>query len=512
MLERSELIRNRYNKIDALRQKNINPFVNRFIPTNHSVDILARADALISSEEKVTIAGRILTIRTFGKAAFFHIQDGCGKIQVFIKKGILSDDDFTLFSEYMDSGDIVGIEGIIFKTKTGETTVLAHRLILLSKCVRPLPEKWHGLKDTDTRYRQRYVDLIVNREVHKLFETRSRIITSCRRYLDEQEYMEVETPMMQPIYGGALARPFTTFHNALGIPLFLRIAPELYLKRLVVGGFDKVYEINRNFRNEGISVRHNPEFTMLELYTAYWDYTDTARLLEDMIKYIVRDVTGITRIKYQGDEIDLDPPGGWRRLTILEAIKSSLKIDLDWEEPAALVLGKIRDLIHDKEGALKDRSTAELILELFEQKVEPTLAQPTFIMEYPREKSPLAKTKPGNPGVAERFELFIGRLEVANAYSELNDPAEQMARFQEQARRREAGDMEAMCIDEDYIRALEYGMPPASGLGVGMDRLVMLLTDSSSVRDVILFPVLRPEGGRTKEEEEEEKEEQETGN
>jgi lysyl-tRNA synthetase class 2 len=314
--------------------------------------------------------------------------------------------------------------------------------------------------------------------------------------------MEVETPMMQPIYGGALARPFVTFHNALGIPLYLRIAPELYLKRLIVGGFEKVYEINRNFRNEGLSVRHNPEFTMLELYTVGWDYRDTAALVEDMIKSIVRDVLGTTKITYQGDEIDLDPPGGWKRMTILEAVKSVTGLELDWGESLESVVGKVKGYLPESKGSLKEKNPAELILELFEEKVEPTLVQPTFVFEFPKEKSPLAKSKPGHPLVAERFEFFAGRLETANAYSELNDPVEQLSLFEEQARRREKGDQEAMCIDEDYIRALEYGMPPTSGLGVGMDRLVMLCTDSSSIRDVILFPILRPEAGRTKEEQE----------
>ncbi|MBN1903315.1 lysine--tRNA ligase [Candidatus Sumerlaeota bacterium] len=500
MLEKTELIQNRYNKLASLREKNINPFVNRFIPGCYSTDVLQNADTWIASEEKLTVSGRILTIRTFGKAAFFHIQDSKGKIQIFIKKGELPDDQFDLFRDFIDSGDIVGIEGIVFRTKTGETTILARQLILLTKSVRPLPEKWHGLRDTDTRYRQRYVDLIVNLETRKSFELRSKIISSCRRYLDGKGYMEVETPMMQPIPGGALAKPFVTFHNALGIPLYLRIAPELYLKRLVVGGFDKIYEINRNFRNEGLSVRHNPEFTMLELYTAGWDYRDTAALVEDMIKSIVREVLGTTKITYQGDEIDLNPPGGWKRMTMLEAIKSITGLELSWGESLESVVGKVKGNLHESEGALKDKTTAELILALFEEKVEPTLIQPTFIMEFPKEKSPLAKSKPGDPLVAERFEFFVGKLETANAYSELNDPEEQLTLFEEQARRREKGDQEAMCIDEDYIRALEYGMPPASGLGVGMDRLTMLCTDASSIRDAILFPILRPETGRTKEE------------
>ncbi len=497
MPERSELIQNRYNKVEALHRQGFNPYVNRYIPSHKNRRVLDDAENLIASEETVRVAGRILAIRTFGKAAFFHILDGTAKLQIYVKKGVLSDTDFTLFKEFIDSGDIVGIEGTVFRTKTNEITVLAKRLVLLAKSVRPLPEKWHGLKDTDTRYRQRYVDLIVNEDVGRTFKVRSRIISAIRRYLDARGYIEVETPMMQPIYGGALARPFTTRHNALGITLFLRIAPELYLKRLVVGGFDKVYEINRNFRNEGISTSHNPEFTMLELYTAYWDYGDTADLLEDMIKAIARDVLGTTKITYGGDEIDLAPVGKWPRVTILDAIKSTLSIDLNWDEPAESVREKVKSYLGDAEGIMSQISPAEMILELFEEKIEPTLVQPTFVMEFPKEKSPLAKSKADDANIAERFELFIGRLEIANAYSELNDPAEQLMRFQEQARRRAEGDLEAMCIDEDYIRALEYGMPPASGLGVGIDRLVMLLTDSASIRDVILFPTLRPEAGRS---------------
>jgi lysyl-tRNA synthetase, class II len=507
MLERTELIQNRYNKVDALRDMDINPYVNRFCPTHTSIGVLDNADELIASEDKAIVAGRILTIRKFGKAAFFHIQDAKGKIQVFIKKGIIPDEDFALFKENIDSGDIAGVEGVVFRTKTDEVTVLAHHLVLLSKSVRPMPEKWHGLKDLDTRYRQRYVDLIVNRDVKKTFELRSKIVNVFRQYLDEKGYLEVETPMMQQISGGAVARPFITHHNALGIDLFLRIAPELYLKRLLVGGFEKIYEINRNFRNEGLSIRHNPEFTMMELYTAFWDYNDTADLLEDLIKTVAKEAIGKTKVTFQGDEIDLDPPGGWKRITVLDAVKEATGIDFSWDEDEKSVMEKVKGLIQRSEGALKDMSSEEIIMEVFEEKVEPTLVQPTIVMEYPKVKSPLAKSREDDPNVAERFELFIGHLELANAYSELNDPAEQLARFQDQARRQDKGDVEAMSIDEDYIRALEYGMPPASGLGIGIDRLVMILTDSASIRDVILFPTLRPEGGRKKEENEEENQE-----
>lgn len=501
MLERSEIIQNRYDKVEKLRENDTDPYVNRFIPTHKSSEILANPDKFIESEEEVTVAGRILTIRSFGKAAFFHIQDQNGQIQVFIKKNEISPEEFSLFKEYLDSGDIVGVKGTIFRTKTEEVTVLARHLTLLTKSTRPLPEKWHGLRDTDTRYRQRYVDLIVNEDVRDAFRIRSKMISACRNFLDGLEYVEVETPMMQPLYGGALARPFTTHHNALGMDLYMRIAPELYLKRLVVGGFHKVYEINRNFRNEGISIRHNPEFTMLELYTAWWNYRDTADLLEKMIKVVVKEVLGTTKITYQGEEIDLDPPGGWKKYSMIDIVNEKLGLNLSWNDPADDVRSKIKGMLDESDGALKEMSVADMIVELFEEKVEDTLVQPTFIMDFPREKSPLAKVRPDDPNVAERFELFIGRLEIANAYSELNDPEEQLERFREQVARRQKGDMEAMCIDEDYIRSLEYGMPPTSGLGVGMDRIAMLFTDSSSIRDVIFFPTLRPETGRPPEEE-----------
>ncbi len=497
MLERSDLIQNRFDKIAALRAKEINPFVNRYAPTHKAADILGQADDMIASEKKIIVAGRIITIRSFGKAAFFHIQDNSGRIQCFVKKGMIPDDEFTLFTDYMDSGDIVGIEGTVFRTKTDEVTVLASRIALLTKSVRPLPEKWHGLRDTDTRYRRRYVDLIVNQNVREAFAVRSRMMGSCRRFLENLGYMEVETPMMHPISGGALARPFKTHHNALDMPLYLRIAPELYLKRLLVGGYEKIFEINRNFRNEGISIRHNPEFTMMELYTAWWDYNDTAALLEKMIRHIAMETIGRMQIVFQGHEIDLDPSGGWKRLTILDAVREHLGMEFSWSDNPADVRQKVQDHLEISPGELKDMSAADMIIALFEEKIEPLLIEPTFIMEYPKAKSPLAKTKADDPLVAERFELFIGAMEIANAYSELNDPEEQLLRFQEQLRRREQGDQEAMCVDEDYIRALEHGMPPASGLGVGMDRLAMLLTDSGSIRDVILFPALRPEQGRS---------------
>ncbi len=482
-----EIIKNRYQKAEALRKQGINPFINRYTPEQKSSEILANADELISSEQPVSVAGRVLAIRTLGKAAFFHMQDGTGKIQIYVKQGMVSDEGYRLLKQYIDTGDIVGIQGTVFRTKTGEVTVGARQLQLLTKSMRPLPEKWHGLRDQETRYRQRYVDLIVNENVRRTFELRSKIVGSFRRYLDSQGYIEVETPMMQPVYGGALARPFTTYHNALDMPLFLRIAPELYLKRLVVGGFEKVYEINRNFRNEGISTQHNPEFTMLELYTAYWDYTDMMQFLEKMIKVVCQDVLCCLQFDYQGEKINLEAK--WEYFTVLKAIERTTGLRLRWSHSKDEIRSALGKRIEADEGL----SPPELIMALFEQEVEPQLVQPTIITEFPRALSPLAKHKPDDPLVAERFELFIGRLETANAYTELNDPREQYERFQEQAELRKAGKLEAFMMDEDYIRALEYGMPPTCGLGVGVDRLVMLLTNCSSIRDSILFPLMRPE-------------------
>ncbi len=489
-----EIIKNRYQKAEALREQGINPFVNRYTPEQKSSEILADADVLISSEQPVSVAGRVLAIRTLGKAAFFHMQDGMGKIQIYVKQGMVSDEGYRLLKQYIDTGDIVGIQGTVFRTKTGEVTIGARQLQLLTKSMRPLPEKWHGLRDQETRYRQRYVDLIVNENVRRTFELRSKIVSSFRRYLDSQGYIEVETPMMQPVYGGALARPFTTYHNTLDMPLFLRIAPELYLKRLVVGGFEKVYEINRNFRNEGISTQHNPEFTMLELYTAYWDYTDMMQFLEKMIKVVCQDVLGCLQFDYLDDRINLESK--WEHFTMLKAIERTTGLRLRWSDSEEEIRSALGKRIEEDEGL----SPPELIMALFEQEVEPQLVQPTFITEFPRALSPLAKHKPDDPLVAERFELFIGRLETANAYTEINDPREQYERFQEQAELRKAGKLEAFMMDEDYIRALEYGMPPTCGLGVGVDRLVMLLTNCSSIRDSILFPLMRPESSASPQE------------
>jgi lysyl-tRNA synthetase class 2 len=481
----NEIMKVRLQKLDEIRSMGINPYGQKYNYTHHSQQIKDNFEQL--EEQNVNIAGRIMAIRGHGKAAFFDVQDDKGRIQVYIKKDNVDEKIFELFKK-LDIGDIVGIEGKVFKTHKGEISVSAENLTLLAKSLRPLPEKWHGLKDVDTRYRQRYVDLIVNPEVKKTFMIRSKIIKTMRDYLDERGFIEVETPVMSPLAGGAAARPFITHHNALNIDLYLRIATELYLKRLIVGGFEKVYEIGKDFRNEGISIKHNPEFTMMELYQAYADYHDMMKLTEDMISHIALNVLGTTRVVYQGEEIDLTPP--WERMTMVEAVKRYTGIDFDLVKSDEEARKIARDL-HIEE--LGEHDTKGKILNLiFEEKVEQNLVQPTFIMDYPIEISPLAKKKEDNPAFTYRFEAFITRREMANAFSELNDPIDQRERFLQQLKEREAGDEEAHVFDEDFINALEYGMPPTGGLGIGIDRLVMLLTDSYSIRDVILFPTMRP--------------------
>jgi lysyl-tRNA synthetase class 2 len=495
---RDELIQNRIDKAEAYRAGGGNPFVSRYEPTHSAAAIRAEQEEMIAAGATVRAAGRALTIRSFGKASFFHLLDATGRVQIYVKKGLLADADYETFVSTVDTGDILGVEGKVFITKTGELTIGAERLTLLAKAYRPLPEKWHGLKDVETRYRQRYVDLIANEEVRETFRRRSRIVSRLRRELDQRGFMEVETPMMQPIHGGAAARPFVTHHNDLGLDLYLRIAPELYLKRLLVGGFDRIYEINRNFRNEGISTRHNPEFTMLELYTAYWDYTDTMALLEELVRAAAQEVLGGFVLEYEGRPVDLGPP--FARRAILDLVRETLalpdSVQLRWgpegEEGAQRALAAAPP---ETQQAFREkcRTSDEILLGLFEILVEKDLWAPTVVHDYPKSLCPLAKTKAGDPHTAERFELFVVGIEMANGYSELNDPLEQEANFREQMRRRELGDEEATPMDEDYVRALEHGMPPASGIGIGIDRLVMLLTDSPSIRDVILFPLMRPE-------------------
>jgi lysyl-tRNA synthetase class 2 len=494
----SELVQNRINKGIAYREAGGNPFANRYEPTHQAAGILAAQETLVDSDTVVRVAGRTLTIRSFGKANFFHLLDATGRIQVYVRKGEVPDEDFEVFRKTIDTGDIVGVEGKVMLTKTGELTICATRIVLLTKAYRPLPEKWHGLKDVETRYRQRYLDLTVNEDTRETFRRRSHIISYIRRELDSRGYLEVETPMMQPIYGGAAARPFVTHHNTLDMTLYLRIAPELYLKRLLVGGFDRVYEINRNFRNEGISVRHNPEFTMLELYTTWWNYLDTMNLLEDLLRGAARAVLGTAKVPYLGREVDFESPFARRKMLDLvrEALHLPADVELKWGPEGEAGARKALEAApaHVQAEVKGSYETSdELLVKLFEECAEKNLWQPTVVYDFPKSLCPLAKCSETDPWSAERFEFFVAGLEMANAYSELNDPEEQAANFRGQVERRAKGDEEATMMDEDYVRALEQGMPPASGLGIGIDRLVMLLTDSPSIRDVILFPLMRPE-------------------
>jgi lysyl-tRNA synthetase class 2 len=436
-------------------------------------------------------AGRVLAIRSFGKANFLVITDGLARIQIYIRQDGLPPRDFSIF-KLLDFGDFVGVEGRLFRTKTNELTIRASRLEFLAKCLVPLPEKWHGLQDIEIRYRQRYLDLIVNPDSRRVFETRAKVIAALRRFLNARDFLEVETPMMQPLAGGALARPFVTHHNALDMDLYLRIAPELYLKRLVVGGIERVFDINKNFRNEGISTQHNPEFTMLEFYQAYSDYQDLMDMTEQMIQQVALEAVGTDAIRHGEHEISLRPP--FARLKLREAAREAASArlerpvsDADLRDPerAAALAAALGVEIKPHESA------GHIAVAIFEALVEPALVQPTFVYDYPTQVSPLSKQRPDDPDTVERFELYIGQFEVANAFSELNDPAEQRRRFEAQRAQKHRGDEEAHEMDEDYIRALEYGLPPTGGEGVGVDRLVMLLTDSHSIRDVILFPLMR---------------------
>ena len=425
--------------------------------------------------------------RIMGKASFCHIQDATGQIQSYVSINDLGEESYKQFKED-DIGDIIGITGFVFKTKTGEISIHAKEVTLLTKSLRPLPEKFHGLKDTDLRYRQRYVDLIVNPEVKETFEKRTKIIKEMRRILDEKGYMEVETPILQTIAGGASAKPFITHHNSLDIDMYLRVAPELYLKRLIVGGFDKVYEIGRNFRNEGMDIKHNPEFTNMELYAAYENMEDMMAITEELISTIAKNVLGTTKITYQGVDIDLTP--SWRRVTMIDIVKEKTGVDFneietdEQAQEAARKAGIEIDPIKPTRG--------DILAQFFDEKVEETLIQPTIVYNYPIENSPLAKKVPEDPRMTQRFELFIGGREYANAFSELNDPIDQYERFLAQVKAREAGDEEANMMDTDFVNALEYGLPPTGGLGIGLDRLIMLLTDQASIRDILLFPTMKP--------------------
>lgn len=491
--ELNEVIKNRVAKACTLLDDGTPLFPNSFRKNAEVADVEARfgqqdAEALALVEETFTLAGRIVGLRSFGKLAFFHLLDSTGKLQICAQRDVLGTDQYNLFKKF-DIGDIVGVTGRLFRTKTGELTLDATTVQLVTKSFRPLPEKYHGLKDVEIRYRQRYVDLIVTERTREIFGARTKIVKELRRFLDERGFLEVETPMMQAIAGGATAKPFLTHHNALDMQLFLRIAPELYLKRLLVGGFEKVYEINRNFRNEGISTQHNPEFTMLEFYWAYADYRKLMDLTEEMFARVAKAVTGSTVITYQGQEVDLTP-GAWKRLSFYESLEQvggySPELYTNYD--------KLKTFIRERgEKVIAGEKLAKLQAKLFDLGVEPKLIQPHFIYGYPTDISPLSRKNEADPAITDRYELFITGRELANAFSELNDPMDQRQRFADQMAEKAAGDEEAMPLDEDYLRALEYGMPPAAGQGVGIDRLTMLLTDSPSIREVILFPLLRPE-------------------
>jgi lysyl-tRNA synthetase class 2 len=481
----------RLKKLETLRGLGVEPYGRRFEVKDRAGQLIRThgkkpKDLLETEQIRCTLAGRIVALRRFGKAAFALLQDGADRLQVYLKKDVLGDTYRVV--EELDLGDWIGVSGILFRTKTDEFTLEARELTFLSKALRPMPEKWHGLTDVELRYRQRYVDLIANPSVHEIFAMRSRIIATLRNFLLAKDFLEVETPMMHPIPGGALARPFVTHHNALETDLYLRVAPELYLKRLIVGGFPRVFEINRNFRNEGISTIHNPEFTMLEFYVAYADYADLMALTEELFVHLAHEIVGGPTLTYQGREINFAPP--WRRWSYLQAILEVNDLDPKTLREQAKAVEAARRL-----GVEVDPKAdlIHVLNEIFEETVEPKLVEPTFITDYPIELSPLARRKDSDPTLTDRFELYIAGREIANAFSELNDPLDQRQRFEAQLVKREAGDVEAHYLDEDFLRALEYGMPPTAGEGVGIDRLVMLFTDQASIRDVILFPQLRPE-------------------
>jgi lysyl-tRNA synthetase class 2 len=492
MEEESQLRQQRLKKAEDLKIMGIDPYPS-FNRISHKIiqihDQFGAQEGFEAETPGLTIrtAGRLMTQRDFGKSIFFHIQDGTGRLQGYLKKDLVGPETFSLFKK-VDLGDFLGLEGTLFKTKTGELTLLIQQIHLLAKALRPLPEKFHGLTDVEQRYRQRYLDLLVNAKVREIFEIRSRMIAMIRSFMIERGFLEVETPMMQPIPGGATAKPFETFHNALSLPLFLRIAPELYLKRLVIGGMDKVFEINRNFRNEGISIQHNPEFTMIEFYQAYATYEDLILLTEELFVALARELKGGLSWTYQGEMVDLTPP--WQRIPFMQSLVEVGGVDpkvLDDPQGAMALARSLGADLRSTDGQGK------ALTKIFEQLVEPKLRQPTFVTGYPLEVSPLAKRSRENPELTDRFELFICGREMANGFTELNDPLDQKERFVNQMKAKEAGDEEAQDIDWDYILALEYGLPPTAGEGIGIDRLVMLFSDSPSIREVILFPLLKPE-------------------
>uniref|UniRef100_A0A7V6CE45 Lysine--tRNA ligase n=1 Tax=Thermodesulfobacterium geofontis TaxID=1295609 RepID=A0A7V6CE45_9BACT len=492
MIEEHQIIKVRYEKLESIEKMGIKSYPNDFRPKDRAKYLKEiykdmPLEELEKREIEFSLAGRVMTKREMGKIIFSHIQDETDKIQILVTKSELSEEDFNFFKKFVDIGDIIGVKGKLIKTKTGEITILVKFLKLLTKALRPLPEKYHGLRDTELRYRMRYLDLITNQRTREIFRTRTQIIQYIRDYFISEGFLEVETPMMHPIVGGAIAKPFVTYHNALDMNLYLRIAPELYLKRLLVGGFEKVFELNRNFRNEGVSSKHNPEFTMLEFYEAYATYEDLMKRTEEVFYGLALEIKGTPVITYQGKEIDLTPP--WKRIEFLKALTELGGI------PEEILNNREKLFNFAKEKGielnLKDPRIGKWWTKLFEELVEPKLIQPTFVIKYPIEVSPLARRNDENPGFADRFEFYMGGKEIANAFSELNDPRDQRKRFEEQLKLREVDEEIPPEIDEDFLRALEYGMPPCAGEGIGIDRVVMIFTDSASIREIILFPHLR---------------------
>ena len=485
-LDLNQLMKVRRDKLEKLKQEGKNPYrITKFNKTHTSKKIKENYDELEGKD--VTVAGRLMAKRIMGKASFCHIQDSEGKIQSYVSINELGEESYKEFKEY-DIGDIIGITGFVFKTKTGEISIHAKKVTMLSKSLRPLPEKFHGLKDTDLRYRQRYVDLIMNPEVKETFVKRAEIIKEIRRFMNEKGYMEVETPILTTVATGDAARPFITHHNTLDLQMYLRIAPELNLKRLIVGGYDKVFEIGKNFRNEGMDIKHNPEFTNMEFYSAYEDYNDMMKMSEELISTVAQNTLGTTTITYEDKEINLAPE--WKKITMIDAIKEITGVDFNTINTDA----EAQAIAKEKGVQFEDikNTRGHIINEFFETFVEETLIQPTFVMDYPVEVSPLTKRKQDDPRLVERFELFIGGREYGNAYSELNDPIDQYERFLKQVEAKEKGDEEAGGMDEDFVNALEIGMPPTGGMGIGLDRLIMLLTNSASIRDVLFFPTMKP--------------------